>query len=137
MLTVLLALAGEPAISAELKVLTAGAFRPIVAPLAIEFTARTGDPVVLGHDTVGALARRVDGGERFDVVILTRAAINALVAQEQWLRTAISPKWGSAWRSRRVPRPRPSPVWRPSNRRCSPRRRLLDIDPAAGGSSGI
>ncbi|HXP98224.1 MAG TPA: substrate-binding domain-containing protein [Telmatospirillum sp.] len=71
----------RPASAAEVKVLTAGAFRPIVSALAPEFERVTGDSLVESHDTAGALFRRIEGGERFDLVILTSAAITDLMAQ--------------------------------------------------------
>src|SRR3954469_3231170 len=67
------------ATAAELKVLTAGAFKPVVVALAPAFEQRTGHRLAIDNDTAGALARRIAGGERFDLVILTPAAIEQLV----------------------------------------------------------
>lgn len=79
-LMVLAILGGRPAVSAEVKVATVGAFRPIVSTLAPEFERRTGDTLVEVHDTAGALLRRIEDGESFDVAILTVSALTDLAA---------------------------------------------------------
>lgn len=78
---VLLALSGfliAPAQSAELKVLTAGAFKPVVAALAPDFEKRTGHRLLIENDTAGALTKRIENGEPFDVTFLPPAALSAL-----------------------------------------------------------
>lgn len=73
---VLLGLLGTPAaLAAEVRVLTAGAFKPVVAALAPAYEERTGNVVVVVNDTVGALLRRIEGGEAFDVAVLTPEAV--------------------------------------------------------------
>lgn len=67
-----------PAEGAELKVLTAGAFKPVVAALAPQFEKSTGHRLVIENDTAGALTKRIEGGENFDVVFLPPAALTAL-----------------------------------------------------------
>ena len=47
--------------AAELKVLTAGAFKPVVAALAPVFEGQTGHTVRIENDTAGALARPLAG----------------------------------------------------------------------------
>ena len=69
-----------PARAAELTVLTAGAFKPVVAAVTSAFEARTGDNVVLRNDTVGSLVRRIEGGEAFDVVLMSPSGLEALAA---------------------------------------------------------
>jgi molybdate transport system substrate-binding protein len=59
-------------------VLTAGAFKPVVAALAPVFEAQTGRTVRIENDTAGALARRIGNGEAFDVVVLPPAALEQL-----------------------------------------------------------
>jgi len=65
--------------AAEIKVLTAGAFKPVVAALAPAFEAQTGHTVRVENATAGALVRRIAQGEAFDVVVLTPAAMQPLV----------------------------------------------------------
>lgn len=127
------------AFAADLKVLTAGAFKPVVVALAPVFEQRTGHKLSIDNDTAGALQKRIAGGEAFDLVVLTPAAIEQLAAAGQ-----VSA--GSAVRLARVaigvavkqgaPVPDISSV-------AAFRQALLDaravayIDPAAGGSSGV
>ena len=70
-LIVLLVLAGiVPAEAADLKLLTAGAFKPVAVEIVAEFEKRTGNKVTIDNDTAGGLSKRVAAGEYFDVVIM-------------------------------------------------------------------
>jgi molybdate transport system substrate-binding protein len=133
-----LAFLGGAARAAEIKVLTAGAFKPVVTELVAEFERATGHRVAVANDTAGALVRRIEGGEAFDLAVLTPAALEDLAGKG---RVA-----GPPTRLARVgigvavkagaPRPdiataeafRAALVAAPS---------VAYIDPAAGGSSGI
>ena len=120
-LAALALLAPLRAAAAELKVLTAGAFKPVLQALVPEFEQRTA------------------GGEAFDVVVLTPAALQALAGSGQ-----VAP--GSVVRVARVaigvavkegaPRPDVSTVAAFQQALLSARA-VATIDPAAGGSSGI
>ena len=125
--------------AAELKVLTAGAFKPVVAALAPVFEGQTGHTVRIENDTAGALARRIGNGEAFDVVVLTPAAMELL---EQAGRVAR----GSSVRLARVAigvavkqgAPLPAIGSESALRQALlAARAVAYIDPAAGGSSGI
>jgi len=61
--------------AAEIKVLTTGAFKQVVVALVPEFEKATGHKVVLDNGTVGQLQKRVDGGESFDVLVLSPKGI--------------------------------------------------------------
>jgi len=67
--------ATAPVASADLKVLTAGAFKQVVVALAQRFTAETGDKVLIDNGTAGALTKRIEAGESFDLVVLTPTAL--------------------------------------------------------------
>ena len=133
-LALLLAL---PAAAAELKVHTAGAFKPVLQALAPGFEQRTGHRLVIDNDTAGALQKRIAAGEAFDLVVLTPTALDALAAQ-------VAP--GSTKRVARVaigvavkqgaPRPDVSSV-AAFQQALLAARAVATIDPAAGGSSGI
>lgn len=69
------------AISAEIKVLASNGTRGATVELARQFEAATGHKVALGFDVVAPLKRRIDGGESFDVTILSPAAIDDLAKQ--------------------------------------------------------
>ena len=132
-------IAAQAAIAAELKVLTAGAFKQVVLAMVPAFEKRTGHKIVIDNDTVGGLVKRVGGGEAFDILIASPAALDALVKDGK-----IAP--GGVAHLARVgigvvikdgaPRPDIGTVE-------AFKRTLVDagsvayIDPAAGGSSGI
>jgi molybdate transport system substrate-binding protein len=65
----------QTASAAEIKVLTTGAFRSVVVALVPEFEKATGHKVVVDNGTVGQLQKRVDGGEAFDVLVLSPKGI--------------------------------------------------------------
>src|SRR5258708_24185256 len=65
--------------AAELKLLHGGAFTQLVEAVVPDFEKQTGHKVVAQRETVGALTKRIEGGEAFDVAILTPAAIDDLI----------------------------------------------------------
>lgn len=76
---ILFGLLGAPAAFAtEVRVLTAGAFKPVVEALAPTYEGKTGNVVVVVNDTAGALVRRIEAGKAFDVVVLTPEAVARL-----------------------------------------------------------
>lgn len=83
LLIVLFILAGlTPASAADLKLLTAGAFKPVALELVPEFEKKTGHKVTVENDTAGGLTRRIAGGEHFDVVVLTPAGLSPLLGNK-------------------------------------------------------
>ena len=89
-LVVLCLLAGlgtAAAAAADLKLLTAGAYKPVALDLVPEFEKRTGHKVTVENDTAGGLARRVAAGEYFDVVVMPPERMGPLLAGKiasQW-----------------------------------------------------
>lgn len=67
--------------AAEIKVLTAGAFKQIVLGLVPDFERETGHKVTVANDTAGGLKKRIEGGEAFDVAVITPVVIDALAAK--------------------------------------------------------
>jgi molybdate transport system substrate-binding protein len=65
--------------AADLKLLTAGAFKSVAQELVPEFEKKTGHKVTIENDTAGALARRVAAGEYFDVVVMPPGAMGPLL----------------------------------------------------------
>ena len=125
--------------AAEIKVLTAGAFKPVLVALAPAFEQHSGHRVVVDNDTAGALVRRINGGEPFDLVLATPAALQQLsrsgrlAAGERppLARVAIgvAVKQGA-------PQPDISSV-QAFRQAVLAARAVAYIDPAAGGSSGV
>jgi molybdate transport system substrate-binding protein len=64
--------------AAELRVLAALAVQDGLDPLAERFTLERGHAVRVGYSTVGAIRKRLAGGERADVVVLTSEAIDEM-----------------------------------------------------------
>jgi molybdate transport system substrate-binding protein len=73
-----LIMTAQLAMAAEVKVLTAGAMKEVVLSVVPEFEQTTGHKVTVMNATVGALVKRIEGGETFDLAVLTPAAIDAL-----------------------------------------------------------
>ncbi|MDO9413726.1 MAG: molybdate ABC transporter substrate-binding protein [Pseudolabrys sp.] len=70
-----------PAGAAEIKVLTAGAFKQVVVALVPAFEKQTGHKVTVDNGTAGELQKRIEGGEAFDVAVITPALVDALAAK--------------------------------------------------------
>ena len=132
------------ATAADIKVLTAGAYKPVIQALQADFEKQTGHRLKVENDTAGALQRRVAAGEAFDVLVITPAALAQLVqagkvmdgsknegANRLLARVAI----GVAVKNGAVA-PDISTVGAFQNALLSARA-VAYIDPAAGGSSGI
>jgi molybdate transport system substrate-binding protein len=124
---------------AEIKVLTAGAFKPIVLAVVPGFEQQTGHKVTVENDTAGALARRIESGEAFDVAILTPAAVDELSTKGKLVagtRAELARVAIGVMVKAGAPQPDIGTV-------DAFRRAVLDartvayIDPASGGSSGI
>ena len=130
---------GPPAAAADLKVLTTGAFKPVVSALVADYERQSGDKISVANDTAGALVRRIDGGETFDVLVLTPAALSELekkgkvaagsVANLARVAIGVAVKTGA-------PKPDIGTV-EAFKQALLKARSVAYIDPAAGGSSGI
>ena len=66
--------------AAEVKVLTAGAFKQVVLGLVPDFEKQTGNKVIVDNDTAGGLQKRIESGEAFDVAIVTPLIVDGLAA---------------------------------------------------------
>ena len=71
-----------PASAADLKLLTAGAFKSVALELVPEFEKKTGHRVTIENDTAGGLARRLSDGEYFDVVVMPPAPMTPLLGSK-------------------------------------------------------
>ena len=92
-----LALGGNAASAAEIKLLTAGAMRAVVVALLPDFEKQTGHKVTLDNATAGTLKNRIEGGEAFDVAIITPAVVDDLAARARSSPAAASTSPRSAW----------------------------------------
>ena len=66
-----------------LKLLSSMAVREVLAELVRDFTAQTGQPVVAAAAGGVEVAKRIQGGEAADVVVLSDTAIDKLIAAAQ------------------------------------------------------
>lgn len=133
---VALAIFAMPAAAAEVKVLTAGAMKQVVLALQPEFE-KQGHTLVVDNDTAGALRKRIEGGETFDLAVITPGVIDALAGKvvpgtkTSLARVAIGvmvPKGA------KLPDISSVDAFR---RALMEAKTVAYIDPASGGSSGI
>ena len=128
---------GAPARTADLRVLSAGAFRPVLQALVPAFEARNGGRVVITTDTAGGVAARIGRGEPFDLAILTPATAEApardsqiiLVTPIASVGVGLSVKAGS---------PKPDISSSGALKQvllAAPK--IAMVDPASGGTSGL
>ncbi len=128
-----------PAAADSLKVLTGGAFKPVLMDMLPEFEKQTGHKVTVQNDTAGGLTRRIMSGEAFDVVILPLANLDQLSAEGKVIDDSMTP-FGKVGVGVAVALSAPQPNIGSTE---GLRRTLLDarsvayIDPAMGGTSGI
>jgi molybdate transport system substrate-binding protein len=125
--------------AAEIKVLTAGAFKAVLLATLPEFQRRTGHKVAVDNDTVGALMRRIAAGEAFDVVIASPAAIDDLARQGRVApdsKTALAKVGVGVMVKGGAPKPDISTV-ETFRQALLQAKSIAYIDPESGGSSGI
>lgn len=67
--------------AADIKVLTAGAMRGVVVAMQPAFEQTSGHKLQITADTAGGLAKRIAGGEPFDLAVITPAVIDDLIKQ--------------------------------------------------------
>jgi molybdate transport system substrate-binding protein len=82
LVSALLVLMAGTATAKDLKVLTGAGMSMPVRERAGAFGARTGDTVTVTSDTAGGVQKRIEAGERFDLVIGTAAVLQALARQQ-------------------------------------------------------
>ena len=133
------ALLALPAVAAEIKVLTAGAFKPVVTAVVADFEKQTGHKVTVDNDTAGALVKRINSGEAFDVIVLTPGALEPLARDGKVVNssaTRLAKVAIGVAVKRGAPIPDISTV-AAFQATLLAARSVAYIDPAAGGSSGI
>jgi molybdate transport system substrate-binding protein len=130
---------GEHADAAEIRVLTAGAFKQVVVAMAGEFEKTSGHKLIVDNDTAGALAKRIDGGEAFDVTFLTPAAVDDLIRKGKLVdgsRVDLARVGIGVMVKEGAPKPDIGSV-EAFERALLDAKSVAYINPASGGSSGI
>jgi len=131
--------AARPAAAAEIKVLTAGAFKQVLVALLPDFERTSGHKVVVENDTVGALTKRIEGGETFDLAVLTPAAVDALASKGKLVsgsRANLARVGIGVVVKEGAPKPDVGSL-AAFKQALLAAKSVAYIDPAAGGSSGI
>ena len=131
---------GAPmACAAEIKLLTAGAMRAVVVAVLADFEKQTGHKVSLDNDTAGGLSKRIDGGEAFDVAIITPAIVDDLAKKGRIVagsRIDLAKVGMGVAIKEGAPAPDIGTV-DAFKRTLLAAKSVAYIDPKAGGSSGI
>jgi molybdate transport system substrate-binding protein len=138
-IALMLPLLASPAQAADIKVLTAGAFKQVLLAVVPAFEQHSGHKVALENDTVGALAKRIQGGEAFDIGVLSPRLIDELTAAGKFVpgsRANIARVGIGVVVKEGAPKPDIGSVeaFKTALRAA---KSVAYIDPAAGGSSGI
>jgi len=125
--------------AAEVKVLTAGAFKQVVLALVPDFETQTGNKVIVDNDTAGGLQKRIESGEAFDVAIITPTIVDGLAASGKIVpnsRVNLATVSIGVVVKEGAPKPDIGTVEAFKNALLSAKS-VAYIDPASGGSSGI
>ncbi len=128
-----------PASASELKVLTAGAFRQVVDALVPGFERQTGNKVAVENGTTGELTKRIAAGEAFDVLVITPAVVDELIASGKLVpgsRIMLASVGVGVVVKEGAPKPDIGTVEDFKNALLGAKS-VAYIDPASGGSSGI
>jgi len=133
--------AGAPrgADAAEIKVLTAGAFKQVVLALVPDFEKQSGHKVVVDNGTAGQLKQRIEGGETFDVAVVTPGVVDGLIANGKIAagsRLNLASVGVGVMVKEGAPKPDISTV-EAFKTALLAAKSVAYIDPASGGSSGI
>ncbi|HTS39869.1 MAG TPA: substrate-binding domain-containing protein [Xanthobacteraceae bacterium] len=135
----LLALSAGTAGAAEIKVLTAGAYKQIVLALQPDFEKRTGHTLIVDNGTVGQLTKRIEEGEAFDVVIASPGALDGLAKKGKivpGIRVVLARVGVGVMVREGAPKP-DIPTVEAFKKSLLAAKSVAYIDPASGGSSGI
>jgi len=125
--------------AADMKILTAGAMKAVVLELVPAFEKETGHKAVVDNDTAGGLARRIEGGEAFDLAVITPGVINDLAGKgkvDGASRVNVARVGVGIVVKEGAPLPDVSNV-EAFKRALIAAKTVAYIDPASGGSSGI
>jgi molybdate transport system substrate-binding protein len=132
-------LIGTAASAAEIKVLTAGAFKSIVIALLPDFEQQTGHKVSVESGTAGELVKRIEGGGTFDVIIAPPGVVDDLIKKGKAVdgsRRNLGRVGIGVMVKDGAPKPDVSTV-AAFKQAVLAAKTVAYIDPASGGSSGV
>jgi molybdate transport system substrate-binding protein len=126
--------------AADLQIVSGGAFKQVLTPLAAQYEKQSGTKLNVAYQTVGQhLALIRDGKEEFDVAVLTPEAIDALTRENKIVpgtRVDLAKTGVGVVVKAGTPLPDISSV-EAFKRTLLAAKSVAFIDPKAGGSSGI
>ena len=125
--------------AAEVKVLTAGAFKQVVLALVPDFEKQTGTKVLVDNDTAGGQKKRIESGETFVVAVITPAVVEELAGAGKIAngsRVNLATVGVGVVVKEGAPKPDVSTV-EAFKRSLLAAKSVAYIDPASGGSSGV
>lgn len=125
--------------AADVKILTAGAMKAVVLELVPQFEKETGHKAVVDNDTAGGLAKRIEGGEAFDLAVITPGVISDLATRGKIVgdsRANVARVGVGVVVKEGAPLPDVGTV-DAFKRALLAAKSVAYIDPASGGSSGI
>jgi len=130
----------QSATAATLQIVSGGAFKQVLTPLAAQYEKESGNKINVTYKTVGQhLALIRDGKEEFDVAVLTPEAIDALTKENKIVpgtRVALAKTGVGVVVKAGTPLPDISSV-EAFRQTLLVAKSVAFIDPKAGGSSGI
>lgn len=137
--SLLLLLAGiAPAAAADLKLLTAGAYKPAALEIVAAFEKKTGHKVTIENDTAGGVSRRVAAGEYFDIVVIPPLVLGPFLGNriDESSAKAVARSGIGVAVKQGAAQPDLSTVdsWKQA---LLAARAIAYVDPESGGSSGI
>ena len=119
--------------------LTAGAFKQVVLALVPNYERQTGNHVTVDNGTTGQLKKRIEGGEAFDVLVITPAVVDEMIASGK-LAAGSKVNLASVGIGVVVKQGAPKPdiaTVDEFKQALLKAKTVAYIDPASGGSSGI
>jgi molybdate transport system substrate-binding protein len=132
-------LLGTQAFAADITILTAGAYKPVLLDLTAAYEASTHETVAVSNDTAGGVSARITRGEEVDLVILPDTILASLAAQGKIVAGSVE-KVAKSGIGVVVKQGSPLPDIRTVEafkRTLLAAPSIAYIDPASGGSSGI
>jgi molybdate transport system substrate-binding protein len=125
--------------ASEIRVLTAGAMKEVLLQLVAPFEKETGHKVTVANDTAGGLQKRIEGGQPFDLAVITPSVIDDLITKGKMAagsRVDLAQVGIGVAVREGIPKPDISTV-DALKKALVAARAVAYIDPASGGSSGI
>jgi molybdate transport system substrate-binding protein len=133
-----LAIQASSAAAADLTILTAGAFKQVVMAAIPAYEHDTGQHVIVKNDTAGALVKRIDAGEAFDVLIVPSPVMKTLSQANRVVGNGTPLASVGVGVAIRTGTPAPDIATVAAFKQTLLNaRKIAYIDPASGGSSGI